>query len=252
MSQSTAAPLPAAEMPTPSNGKALGQDIFSGFLVFLIALPLCLAISIASGCPPMAGVLTAGIGSILCAFVSNSELTIKGPAAGMIAIVLGAVTSFRDLGVGDERAYKMMLVVGVIAGILQILFGLFKAGSLGEFFPTSAVYGLLASIGVIIISKQVHVALGVMGLKGNPFPLLAQVPHSLMNLNPRFAIIGAISLVILFGKPFLKNAWVKMVPGQLIVLVMALALGNYWGCVNLPPKWTRKGNRYITTTKVMW
>ncbi|MBI3838588.1 MAG: SulP family inorganic anion transporter [Planctomycetia bacterium] len=210
--------------------KYLQHDIISGFLVFLVALPLCLGISLACGYPAIAGVFTAIIGAILTSFMSNAELTIKGPAAGLIVIAIGAVTEFGFTGgqdpAADMQAYRMALAVGVAAGVIQIAFGLVRAGALGDFFPTAAVHGMLAAIGIIIVLKQLPVTFGETA-KGEPFEIIRELPEKFAHANPEVAIIGGISLLILFGLPLIKHQWVKMVPAPLIVLLVAVPMGIY-------------------------
>ncbi|MCA9709749.1 MAG: SulP family inorganic anion transporter [Myxococcales bacterium] len=208
-------------------------DLLSGGLVFLIALPLCLGISIACGYPPLAGIFTAIIGSIVATFISNSELTIKGPAAGLIVIAIGTIEDFGGNGLADgwtsvdTHAYQLALAVGVAAAALQIVFGLLRAGILGEFFPLSAVHGMLAAIGVIIVAKQAPVVLGVLGAKGEPLELLAHIPDFIANLNPEIAMIGLVSLAIMFSWPVVTRRIkaLKFVPAPLVVVLFSIPMG---------------------------
>lgn len=231
---------------TPKEGFAgLAQnwkaDALSGFLVSLIALPLSLGIAGASGFPPIMGVLTAIVGGLVVAFFAGSALTIKGPAAGLIVIVAGSVEA---LGKGDPTlGWQLTLGLVVIAGLIQIIFGLFKVASLANFFPLAAVHGMLAAIGIIIMSKQIHFALGIdpTELPGKePIELLEMLPHSFMNMNYGIAIIGLISLIILFGMPMIKNKLIKAIPAPLVVLIVGIALGQVFnlsdpGLANLKP-----------------
>jgi MFS superfamily sulfate permease-like transporter len=208
------------------------NDFLSGFLVFLIALPLCLGISLASGYPAIAGIYTAIIGGIVATFFSNSELTIKGPAAGLIVIALSCVTEFGFTGgvdsAKDYQAYRLALGVGVAAGIIQILFGFFRLGILGEFFPIAAIHGLLASIGIIIIAKQFPVVLGLHP-EGSPLELLAQIPSFIVHMNPGVGAIGIVSLIIVASYSFIKNPKLKVVPAPMMMLLMTVPMGVYVG-----------------------
>jgi MFS superfamily sulfate permease-like transporter len=125
----------------------------------------------------------------------------------------------------------MALAVGVVAGVIQVVFGLVKAGALGDFFPTSTVHGMLAAIGVIIMLKQIPVTVG-QSAKGEPLEVLREIPDKLMHSNPEIAIIGIVSLAILFGMPILKklikNRVFQLIPGQLVVLLVAVPMGLYF------------------------
>jgi MFS superfamily sulfate permease-like transporter len=198
-------------------------DLSSGFLVFLIALPLCLGIAMASGFPPVAGILTAIVGGIIGTFLGSARLTIKGPAAGLIVIVLGAVTELADPS-DPSAGYRRAIAVGMVAAALQIGLALARAGSLGDAFPPSVVHGMLAAIGVIIVAKQSHTLMGVKPAGKEPFELLAEIPNSFSRLNPEIFVIGVASLVILFGMPKLPLRFIKKIPAPMVVVMVAILL----------------------------
>jgi MFS superfamily sulfate permease-like transporter len=198
-------------------------DAISGFIVFLLALPLSLGIAKASEFPPVMGLLTAIIGGIVVSFMMGSRLTIKGPAAGLIVIVAGSVAEF---GQGDPiLGWKLALGAMVVAGVVQILFGVFKLGKLADFFPLSAIHGMLAAIGIIIIAKQIPVLLNddpALGKGKGPLELLANIPNFIMNLDPKATLIGVVSLAIMMGWPYIKNKSIKVIPAPLVVLLFAI------------------------------
>ena len=221
---------------------AWSKDLISGFIVALLALPLSLGIASASDFPnPLYGVLTAIIGGVVVSFISGAPLTIKGPAAGLIVIVAGSVSAL---------GWETTLSAIVVAAICQILFGLLKLGKLSNFFPLSAVHGMLAAIGIIIISKQLHILMGI-----NPtFPAGAMIHGELVAGKPLVApldlfmalpntfvefmrnqvfqmsfLVGAISLIVVFAWPLIKHPTLKKIPAPLVVLVISIPVGMFSG-----------------------
>jgi MFS superfamily sulfate permease-like transporter len=130
----------------------LKSDFASGLVVFLVALPLCLGIAMASGAPLFSGIISGVVGGIVVGFLSKSHLSVSGPAAGLTAIIL---TSITDLGTFD-----VFLTAVFIAGLIQLVLGFLKAGSISNYIPTNVIEGMLAGIGIIIILKQLPHAFG--------------------------------------------------------------------------------------------
>ncbi len=211
------------------NTKFFKTDLLSGMVVFLVALPLCLGIAVASGAPSaFAGIITGIIGGIVVGFLSNSNVSVSGPAAGLIAIILVAIT---DLG------YETFLVAVVIAGLIQFTMGLIKAGTLSSYFPTSVIEGMLAAIGIIIIKKELPHAIGYdLEHEGDFFSyelldtdkgFFSELIHSFNYAHLGAIIVTLVSLGILvsFNKiSFLKK--IKIIPGALIVVIVGIIINE--------------------------
>jgi len=214
-------------------------DVLSGFILFLIALPLSLGIAIASGAPPIAGVIAGFIGGILGALLGGSYITINGAAAGLIAIVFGAVQglgAMPDGTVDVARGFKYALAVGVVCGIIQIGMGLARLGKLTNMFPLSVVHGMLAGIGVIIMAKQIHTLLGV-DFSGTMIPTILAIPSSFANMNVQVATIGVLSLAMMIVWPMLPKAIGKILPAPMAIILVTVPMGIMF---NLAPQYLVK------------
>ncbi len=200
------------------------NDIVAGFSVFLLALPLCLGIAIASNFPPIAGIFTAIIGGMLASFCGSSSVTIKGPAAGMIVIVLGAM---QELG-----SYQLVLAVGVVAAIIQIGIALAKKAVIAEIMPPSVIHGMLAAIGVIIIAKQAYVFVGATPTVSKSHELLFYFPKAAFSFTPAVFAIGLVAFCIMLVWPKIKRF--SFIPSSIVILAIVIPLGLY---LQIPAKY---------------
>jgi len=195
------------------------DDMLSAFSVSLVALPLGLGIAIASGVPPMAGITSAIVGGLLATFFRGGHISINGPTAGLIAVVLTAMAALDD---GSGRTFNYVLAVFVVSGALQILLGAFRLGKLAELFPSSVINGILAAIGVIIFSKQAHVALGGDSDGETTMAVLLDIPASILTLNPFVTIISVIGLLLLFFHSKISYKLFHFIPAPLWVLLISI------------------------------
>lgn len=217
--------------------KNFKSDISAGFFVFLLALPLSLGIAKASGFPASMGVLTAIIGGVFTLFFRVSELSVKGPAAGLITISAAAVTEFG----GNQFAWQTVCAIIVTMAVFQIFLGFLKLGSLTDFFPHSAVHGMLAAIGIIIMLKQFPVLLGVdpsLYTTKGPIELLISIPMFLSNFSWHVAIIGIISLLLMFVVTGVKKSFLRKIPAPVVVLLVAIPMALYWDFKQTEPGYT--------------
>ncbi len=200
--------------------KNLKKDLPASIVVFLVALPLCLGIALASGAPLFAGLITGIVGGIVVASFSGSQLSVSGPAAGLTVIVLNSIT---DLG-----SYQIFLVAVVMAGVMQIILGIIKAGTIGNYFPSSVIEGMLAAIGITLILKQLPHALGVdtdfFGDEGffqqdheNTF---SAIFNAVNHLSIAALVISSLSVAVLLLWPKLKK--INVVPAPLVVVVIGV------------------------------
>ena len=219
----------------------LPKNIFSGFVVSLIALPLGLGLAIASEAPPIAGIIAAIAGGMVVSVLGGSHLTITGPGNGLVIVVLSAIVG---MGEGDlYQGYLYTLAAIMLSGLLLFIFGVFRLGALSEFFPTTALQGMLAAIGVGILAKQFHVMLGFTDVKGNTINQLILIPNSIKNLlsNPASDIIlasaiGVLSLIFLFLYARIRNSVFQLIPAPMWVVVASIGVMYYYDLVLKTPE----------------
>jgi len=203
--------------------KNLKRDIPSSVVVFLVALPLCLGIALASGAPLFSGLIAGIVGGVVVGLISGSQLSVSGPAAGLTAIVAGAIT---NLG-----SYQIFLLALVLAGVFQLVLGLIKAGTIGNYFPSSVIEGMLAGIGLLLIFKQLAHAVGYdkdyFGDEGflqkdgeNTFSAIISATNA---FSMAAIIISVLSILILVFWPKIKK--INVVPAPFVVVALGIGLG---------------------------
>jgi MFS superfamily sulfate permease-like transporter len=199
------------------------HDLPAGLSVFLVALPLCLGIALASGAPLYAGILSGIIGGMLVSLLSGSQLAVSGPGAGLTTLVAASIISLGD--------YKLFLLAVMVAGLFQLLLGLFKLGAIANYFPSSVIKGMLAAIGIILVSKQIPLALGYdkpdfwtsgfiqLFSADNFFGNIENFNHHITRGAILITVISLLVLILL-QQPFAKK--LKVIPAPLLVVVIGI------------------------------
>jgi MFS superfamily sulfate permease-like transporter len=219
--------------------QTLPKNLFSGFVVSLIALPLGLGLALASEAPPISGIIAAVVGGMVVAILGGSNVTIAGPGNGLVIVLLGAITT---LGGGDMyQGYLFTLAAIVVSGALMMLLGFLKMGRLADFFPASAIEGMLAAIGLGILSKQFHIMVGNNEASGSIISLLGKIPSAIIalfqNANMSMLIaasIGIISLLIMVFYSKIRNPYFHLVPAPMWILILSIGFSYFFVWTNAP------------------
>ncbi|MBM4200132.1 MAG: SulP family inorganic anion transporter, partial [Gammaproteobacteria bacterium] len=204
----------------------LKNDIPAGIVVFLVALPLCLGIALASGAPLFSGLITGIVGGVIVSWASGSQLSVSGPAAGLTVIIL---TAIETLGSFDQ-----FLLAVVLAGVIQFGFGVLRAGLIGAYFPTSVIKGMLAAIGIILIMKQLPHAIGYDAeLEGDETYMPLDAEGTVLDLFRSFGqisigavIVSVVAIGIMLAwetNLFKRSRLLSLVPGPLVAVVWGIA-----------------------------
>lgn len=221
--------------------KKLSNDLPAGLVVFLVAVPLCLGIALASGAPLFSGIIAGIVGGVIVGAISGSKIGVSGPAAGLAVIVYDAIRTFgttADGGFSMEQGFPLFLAALVLGGIIQMALAFAKAGIIGYFFPNSVIKGMLSAIGIIIVLKQIPHALGhdviAEGFEGfnqedgeNTF---TELMVAMGDINPVAVIITVMSLaiLILWEQKFMKKIRIfQLVQGPLVVVALGIFLGKF-------------------------
>ncbi|TVZ51074.1 SulP family inorganic anion transporter [Dokdonia sp. Hel_I_53] len=206
--------------------KTLPRNIFSGFVVSLIALPLGLGLAMASEAPPIAGIITAVIGGVLVSILGGSHITITGPGNGLVGVLLIAITAL-----GLESTYAAI----ICSGIILMTLGFLRMGKLADFFPSSAIQGMLAAIGLIILGKQFHIMLGNKINRDSSVDYLLEIPNTIINVFSYkdkgllfAAAFGILSLCIMMFYDKLRNKYFQLVPAPMWIVIISIGFSYYY------------------------
>ena len=222
------------------------EDLPAGLVVFLVALPLCLGIALASGAPLFSGIIAGILGGIVVGSLSGSSASVAGPAAGLTVIILNAIET---LG-----TFEILLLATLIAGGIQFIMGILKAGIISHYFPSSVIKGLLAAIGLTLILKQIPHAAGYDADYEGDFSFwqadgentFSELVNAFNFLHTGAAVISLISLgiLLLWDQPkFKKLGFVKAVPGALVVVVLGILINLLFGII--APSLQIKGSHLV-------
>ena len=225
----------------------LGSDLKSSLVVFLVALPLCLGIAIASGAPPMAGLIAGILGGIVVGGISKSSVSVSGPAAGLTVIVLDSISS---LG-----TFPLFLGALVAAGIIQFLLGVVKAGVIGYYFPHAVIKGMLTAIGLILILKQIPHALGYdkdfLGdfafNQPDQHNTFTEIYYAFIYFSPGAIpiVLLSLALIVFFERPKIKkNKFLGVVPGALWAVLASIGINNLYK--GIKPEWALDNEHLVT------
>ena len=216
----------------------LKHDLPAGLVIFLIAVPLCLGIALASGAPLFSGMIAGIIGGIVIGYLSGSHTSVSGPAAGLTAVVLVAI---QQLG-----SFETFLLAGAMAGIFQIMLGFARAGTIANFFPTNVIKGMLTAIGIIIILKQIPHAVGYDGDSegnetflqsdgSNTFSALWQSLTEFIHPGATLVALVAIGILLFWERPQVKKM-AGPVPGALVAVIVAAGVRpSRWDGISFRP-----------------